>query len=129
MIHAAEFFRQLLTAPIPCIAIENPTMHGEALRRIGQRPAQRIQPYYFGDDASKRTCLWLKNIRPLMPTHYVQPRIVNGQERWANQTDSGQNRLPPSADRWQLRARTYPGIAAAMADQWTQEFQLLAAEG
>jgi len=53
-----------------------------------------------------------------MPTGIIAPRIVNGKKRWGNQTDSGQNRLGPSEDRWKLRAETYSGIAEAMADQW-----------
>jgi hypothetical protein len=48
----------------------------------------------------------------------VEPRIANGKKRWANQTDSGQNRLPPSEDRWKIRSETYAGIAAAMVAQW-----------
>jgi hypothetical protein len=72
----------------------------------------------FGHDASKKTCLWLKNLPKLKTTDYVQPRIVNGKLRWSNQTDSGQNRLAPSPDRWKDRSRTYEGIAAAMAAQW-----------
>ena len=87
------------------------------------RPSQSIQPYDFGEDASKRTCLWLQGLPLLRPTLRVAGRIVtrpDGRtvERWANQTDSGQNRLAPSPDRWRLRSRTYPGIAAAMATQW-----------
>ena len=113
---ALAFVRALLDAPIPRIALENPT------GRIGTaiRPAdQKIQPHQFGHDASKGTCLWLKNLPPLVPTRHVEPRFVNGKPRWGNQTDSGQNRLPPSADRWKKRSETYPGIAAAMAAQWT----------
>jgi len=74
----------------------------------------------FGHDASKRTCLWLKGLAPLVlnPADYVQPRMVNGRPRWANQTDSGQNKLGPAADRWQVRSKTYTGIAQAMAEQW-----------
>jgi len=72
----------------------------------------------FGHDASKATCLWLKNLPALRQTQYVGPRIVNNKERWANQTDSGQNRLPPSADRAKIRSITYQGIADAMAAQW-----------
>ena len=91
------------------------------------RPSQSIQPYDFGEDASKRTCLWLQGLPLLRPTSRVSGRIVtrpDGRkvERWANQTDSGQNRLPPSPDRWRLRSRTYPGIAAAMATQWAPSF-------
>lgn len=87
--------------------------------RFGIRP-QIIQPYQFGDDASKATCLFLHNLPPLVPTKYVPPRIINGKKRWANQTDSGQNKLGPSPGRAMERARTYPGIAEAMADQWGQ---------
>jgi len=54
----------------------------------------------------------------LTPTQMVEPRIVDGKARWANQTDSGQNKLPPSKDRWKLRSKTYEGIADAMAAQW-----------
>lgn len=112
---ALGFVRALMAAPIPRIAIENPT--GAIGSRI--RPAsQYVHPYEFGHDASKRTGLWLTNLPPLVPTSRVTPRLVNGKPRWANQTDSGQNRLGPSADRWALRSLTYPGIAAAMAEQW-----------
>ena len=112
---ALEFVRRLMAAPIPFKALENPI--GCISTRI--RPADQIvQPYEYGDDASKATCLWLENLPPLRPTAFVAPRIVNGKQRWANQTDSGQNRLPPSDDRWKLRSKTYPGIATAMADQW-----------
>lgn len=112
---ALNFVQKLMDAPIPFICIENPV--GAISTHI--RPAdQYIQPYQFGDDASKKTGLWLKNLTPLKPAAYCAPRIVNGKERWANQTDSGQNKLGPSADRWKTRSKTYPGIARAMAKQW-----------
>ena len=84
-----------------------------------RKPDQYVQPYDFGDDASKKTGLWLNDLPLLTPTKRVPGRIVNGKERWGNQTDSGQNRLGPSADRWRVRSQTYPGLAAAMADQWS----------
>ena len=112
---AIEFVRQLLQAPIPRIALENPV--GIISTRI-RRPDQIIQPYEFGHDASKRTSLWLKGLPLLWPTAYVEPRLVDGKPRWSNQTDSGQNRLGPSEDRWKLRSVTYQGIADAMAEQW-----------
>lgn len=112
---ALLFVRDLMAAPIAHIAIENPV--GCISTRI-RKPDSIIQPYQFGDDASKTTCLWLKNLPALKPTSYVEGRLVNGKRRWANQTDSGQNRLGPSADRSQKRSETYPGIASAMADQW-----------
>lgn len=112
---ALRFVEELMQAPVPLIAIENPI--GCISTRI-RKADQTIQPYQFGHDASKATCLWLKGLPPLEPTQYVEPRIVNGRKRWGNQTDSGQNRLPPSADRWKIRSETYIGIAEAMANQW-----------
>ena len=112
---ALDFVRLLLDAPIPRIALENPIgCIGTRIRKANQT----IQPWQFGHDASKSTCLWLKNLPPLTPTAVVEPRIANGKKRWANQTDSGQNRLPPSEDRWKIRSETYAGIAAAMVAQW-----------
>lgn len=112
---ALEFVRELLNAPIPLICLENPVgCISTAIRKWDQK----IQPYEFGHDASKQTCLWLKGLPKLVPTSYVTPRIVDGMKRWANQTDSGQNRLGPSPTRSADRARTYSGIAQAMATQW-----------
>jgi hypothetical protein len=110
-----DFVRLLMNAPIPKIAIENPV--GVISTRI--RPAdQYINPYEFGDDASKKTGLWLKNLPKLISTKYIAPRIVNGKKRWSNQCDSGQNKLGPSDTRWKERSKTYIGIAKAMANQW-----------
>jgi hypothetical protein len=103
------------TAHIPMRAVENPI--GCLSSRV-RKPDQIIQPYQYGDDASKATCLWLCGLPLLVPTCYIEPRIVNGRPRWANQTDSGQNKLAPSADRWRLRSVTYQGIANAFANQW-----------
>jgi hypothetical protein len=121
---ALEFVRRLWNADIPHIALENPV--GCINTRMPEMPVpQWIQPHEFGHDASKKTGLWLKNLPPLTrnPADFVAPRIVQdgpykGKKRWANQTDSGQNRHGPSADRWLLRARTYEGWAQAMAKQW-----------
>ena len=112
---ALDFVTRLMAASIPRIAIENPI---SVISSRIRKPDQIINPWQFGHDASKRTCLWLKNLPLLTPTDIVAPRIVNGKKRWANQTDSGQNRLPPSDDRWKIRSETYTGIAQAMADQW-----------
>jgi len=112
---ALAFVTMLLDAPIAKIALENPI--GCISSRI-RKPDQTIQPWQFGHDASKATCLWLKGLPPLAPTRLIEPRLINGRKRWGNQTDSGQNKLPPSADRWKLRSATYQGIADAMADQW-----------
>jgi hypothetical protein len=121
---ALDFVRELLDAPIERIALENPV---SVISSRIRKPDQIVSPYQFGHDASKKTCLWLKNLPPLRATACVQPRMVNGRPRWGNQTDSGQNRLAPSADRWKIRSETYEGIAQAMADQWGAEQQALLA--
>ena len=116
---ALDLVKTFMFADIKYIAIENPV--GVISTRV-RKPDQTIQPYMFGHDASKRTCLWLKNLPKLKPTSLVQPRTVkrDGVEykRWGNQTDSGQNKLGPSDKRAAIRSETYDGIASAMADQW-----------
>ena len=112
---ALEFVQKLMNAPIEKICIENPV---SVISSRIRKPDQIIQPYMFGHDASKKTCLWLKGLPPLSPTCKVEPRIVNGKPRWGNQTDSGQNKLTPSKQRSAERAKTYEGIARAMANQW-----------
>jgi hypothetical protein len=112
---ALEFVKLLMDAPIHMIALENPI--GCISTRI-RKSDQIIQPWQFGSDASKATCIWLKNLPLLVPTKIYPPRIVNGKKRWGNQVDSGQNKLAPTDDRWKIRSRTYQGIADAMAQQW-----------
>jgi hypothetical protein len=130
---AIDFVRGLMEANIPKICIENPV--GCISTKI-RKPDQYIQPYEFGHDASKKTGVWLKGLPLLKPTIYVEPRIVKlsytkrpvnitgykkyhtEYKRWANQTDSGQNKLGPSETRSNERARTYSGIAEAMSIQW-----------
>ena len=109
---ALAFVLALAAAPIERIAIENPI---GAISTRWRKPDQIIQPWQFGHDASKATCFWLKNLAPLIHTD-VLPGGKHA--RRANQTLSGQNKLGPSPDRWKLRSLTYPGIAAAMANQW-----------
>ncbi len=131
-LEAVAFVKALWNAPIPRVVIENPV--GVLSREIG-KPAQTIQPWQFGDDASKATCLWMRGVAPLRdePAQHHPGRLVehNGKivRRWANQSDGGQNRLAPSDDRWKERSRTYEGIADAMANQWgkAQELPLFAA--
>jgi len=113
---ALAFVQLLLDAPIERIALENPV---SIISSRIRKPEQIVQPWQFGHDASKKTCLWLKNLPPLVPTRVVEPRVVGGKKRWGNQTDSGQNRLGPSQDRWKIRSQTYEGIARAMAQQWS----------
>lgn len=109
---ALDFVRLLMDAPIKRICIENPI--GIISSRI-RKPDQIIQPWMFGHPESKATCLWLKGLPALSPTR-ILPTPESG--RWENQTVSGQNKLPPSPDRWKIRSRTYEGIALAMAEQW-----------
>lgn len=104
---ALAFVQLLLDAPITHIALENPV---SIISTRIRRPTQVIQPWQFGHGETKATCLWLKNLPPLTPTN-----IVEGRENRIH-------RLPPSPDRWKERSRTYPGIATAMATQWTSHW-------
>jgi hypothetical protein len=100
---AIDFVRDLLSAPVPRIALENPV--GVISTRI-RKPDQIIQPWQFGHGETKATCLWLKGVSILEPTD-----IVDGRE-------SRIHRMSPSPGRGRLRSITYSGIAEAMADQW-----------
>lgn len=102
----AEFFKALLDAPIPLIAIENPIPHKYAVELIGRKYDQIIQPWQFGHGETKATCLWLKNLPKLQPTNIVEGRE---QRIW---------KMPPGENRWKERSRTFEGIAQAMANQW-----------
>lgn len=113
---AFEFFMEIANADCKYIAIENPI---GCVSTRWRKPDQIIQPYNFGHNASKSTCLWLKGLPLLKNTQYVEPRYVNGLPRWGNQLDSGQNNLGFSKDRAKLRSKTYAGIANAMAQQWS----------
>lgn len=117
---ALQFVKDLWSCDIPVVVLENPVGR---LSTLFMEPSQIIQPWMFGDDASKGTCLWIRGGLPLLkPTKFCAPRLVvhDGKwwMRWSNQTDSGQNNLPPTEDRWDLRSATYPGVADAMGDQW-----------
>ena len=106
MLDGAVFLRELLNAPVPRVAVENPVMHRYAKQVIGRGPDQIIQPWQFGHGETKATCLWLRGLPLLAPT-----QIVDGREGrvWKES---------PSEDRWKKRSITYPGIADAMAAQW-----------
>lgn len=105
---AAALFSAFWNAPIERVAIENPVMHRHAKARIVnyRPPAQSIQPWQFGHGETKRTCLWLKGLPPLVPTN-----IVAGREARVH-------RMSPGPDRWKERSRFFSGVANAMADQW-----------
>lgn len=100
---ALTFVRTLLEAPIPRIALENPV--SVISTRIA-KPTQVVQPWWFGDGEVKATCLWLKDLPPLVPTTPVAGRRA------------GVLAMAPGPDRWRERSRTFPGLAAAMASQW-----------
>jgi hypothetical protein len=116
--------KRLLACNIPHKAIENPR---GVLSSAVRKPDQIVQPNWFGDDASKFTCWWLEDLPALsrIPSEQCPGRKVewprgSGKliERWGNQTDSGQNNLPPSEERWRKRSETYPGLARACARSW-----------
>lgn len=111
---------QACKAQAAAVCFENPVGVLSTMSNL-PKPAY-VQPYDFGEDASKKTALFLHNLQPLKPTRRQPGRQVTYKgkqfERWANQCNSGQNRLGPSADRWQVRSKTYKGIAEAMAHQW-----------
>lgn len=100
---ALEFVRRLLDAPIPRVALENPI---SIISSKIRKPDQIIQPWQFGHGETKATCLWLKNLPPLVPTNIVEGR------------EAKVHRMPPGPNRWKERSRTYAGVAAAMAEQW-----------
>ncbi len=104
----AALFSDLWNAPVERIAVENPVMHRHAKERIRnyREPAQSVQPWQFGHGETKRTCLWLKNLPPLVPTDVVDGRTPRV------------HHMSPGPDRWKERSRFFPGIAEAMADQW-----------
>lgn len=113
----AALFSDLWNAPIERVAVENPVMHKHARERIRnyQRPAQTVQPWWFGDRAFKGTGLYLRGLPPLVPTDRLSPPKPGTDEHKAW---SAIHRAPPSADRWAFRSKTFAGIANAMADQW-----------
>ena len=112
---ALDFVQMLMDAPIPHIAIENPV---SVISSKIRKPDQIVQPWMFGDPFTKTTCLWLKNLPTLVPTN-----IVSKGERHI--TKSGKSlpawyNLPPSEDRAKIRSKTFPGMAQAMAEQWSR---------
>lgn len=116
---AIEFFMLLVNSGIERVAIENPI--GVISTRY-RKPDQIIQPYQFGHQDRKPTCLWLKGLNPLLPTRIVSQVIVrNRNGKTASAHHDAALRLPP-AERWKVRSRTYDGIAEAMAEQWGGDY-------
>lgn len=121
-----NFFMSMVNAPIERIAIENPM---GIMSTIYKKPTQIIQPYYFGDEASKKTCLWLKNLPPLY--HNAQPNLFDDKVTHVGKgeivTYKSGCKMPkwyadawrlPKEERSKLRSKTFPSIAQAMADNW-----------
>lgn len=119
------FFMEMAHADfIPRRAVENPV--GIMSTRY-RKPDQIVQPYWYGDDASKKTCLWLYGLEALPvpprdrwypPRLVYSPRHEKALPRWGNQSDGGGPALGPCANRWDIRSATFPGIAAAMGLSW-----------
>lgn len=129
---AIDFFMAIVNAPIKRIAIENPM---GIMSTVYKRPTQIIQPYFFGDEAQKTTCLWLKNLPPLY--HNKQPNLFDDKITHSSKGEmiefiskKGVKKRQPkwyadalklkSDERSKVRSKTFPGIAQAMADQWAE---------
>jgi hypothetical protein len=113
---AAEFFTAMLDAPAPKICVENPIMHKYAKRLIGGRQqTQTVQPWMFGHTEKKATCLWLKGLPKLKETNNVFDEMILLPKKQQQRLYY----LPQSPDRWKIRSTTFPGIADAMAQQWS----------
>ena len=139
---ALDFVQLLLDAPIPHIALENPI---SIISSKIRKPDQVIQPWHHGHGETKATCLWLKNLPKITPTDIVVPEWAVNPDGSTNFSAKGKrdnpthfltgrirvlkgaqreqweriHRCPPGPDRWKIRSKTYPGIAAAFANQWT----------
>lgn len=115
-IEAIDFFLNFVSADCEKIAIENPV---GVISTVFCKPSQIIQPYFFGEPYEKRTCLWLKNLPKLKPSNVVKPlpraKFKSGKTMPKWYSDAWH--LPPD-ERQRVRSRTFPGIAAAMAEQW-----------
>lgn len=132
-----EFFCKFLNADCEKVVIENPVgiISGDYVKKwfpdlakkygLPIKPTQIIQPWMFGDNYSKSTCLWEKGVEPLTPLVEEQPELEYFE--WIDKKTGKKKRQPKwYADAWNLppderarvRAKTFPGIAKAMADQW-----------
>ena len=124
-----DFFMRIINAPIPRIAVENPVGIMSVRYR---KPDQIIQPWQFGDEMQKATCLWLKNLPCLTPSKIVDKGLVyvdpRGNKHGGVHTMLAKRAYSPlmllsrSEERWKIRSRTFQGIADAMADQWGKLF-------
>lgn len=124
---AIEFFLKITQVDIRRIAIENPV---GIMNTIWRKPDQIIQPYMFGDEATKTTCLWLKGLPKLRPTDLVGKgeRVVlsSGKSLPKWYSDSFNTRISTEMRRT-LRSKTFPGMAKAMAYQWSEYIKNISA--
>jgi hypothetical protein len=104
---ACEFFRALLNAPVPRVAVENPVPHKYAVERIGRRPDQYVQPWMFGEPVQKAIGWWLRGLPLLLATGPM-----------CEERHQLVHKMSPSPTRSHERSRFFPAVAAAMADQW-----------
>lgn len=118
MNEACRFFNLFLDHPCEHIAVENPIPHGYAVARLRKNYDQIIQPYQHGNPVTKRTCLWLKGLPKLVESNNVKSLY----EKLPKRTTDRTHRMAPGPDRKRKRSETYPGIAVAMAAQWTEYF-------
>lgn len=114
LVEGATLFRDLLAAPIPRVAVENPVMHKWARLIVGERPSQTIQPWEYGHPETKRTALWLRGLPPLLTTLDARHLMAGRPKRETDRV----HYLSPGPERGKIRSLTYPGIAQAMAEQW-----------
>lgn len=114
---AIEFFMMFANADCDKIVIENPV---GVMSTHFRKPDQIINPYQFGDAFEKKTCLWIKGLPKLEPTNIVKPpkrtEFKSGKTMPTWYADAFKL---PKEERAKLRSKTFPGIAQAMADQWT----------
>lgn len=113
-VESAVFFMRFTAADCDKIAIENPV---GIMNTAYRKPDCIVHPYFFGEDAKKKTCFWLKNLPPLIPTNMVEPTTVITGHATDSPWHSESWNLPP-AERAKFRSKTFPGVAKAMAEQW-----------
>lgn len=119
---AIDFFMQFANADCNHIAIENPV---GVMSSEYRKPDQYIEPFWFGDAEKKKTGLWLKGLPKLTPTNMVEPVIIHcasgaNEPRWHMETMK-----LPKEERSKARSKTFPGIAKAMAEQWSKYIEEL----
>jgi len=121
---AAEFFMAMINAPAAHVAVENPR---GIMTKLCRPPDQVVEPWWFGDPYAKKTCLWLKGLPLLEADNIVTPvgRVATGGGSWRTDKASGKTAMSAYEDsegrknRAKVRSRTFPGVARAMAAQWT----------